>query len=49
MKDQRNQQEYHLIDNKPVTDNYPMMENLAKIHEVKNTEGILINRLVGFT
>lgn len=49
LEDQRNFAGYHLVDNKPVTDNYPTMEHLAKVSQIKDSEGVLINRMVGFS
>ncbi len=49
LEDGRNHAGYHLMDNKPVTDNYPTMEHLAKVAQIKDSEGVLINRMVGFS
>lgn len=49
MQDKRNNAAYHLLDNKPVTDNYPMMEHLGKVAQIQDSEGVLINRMVGFS
>lgn len=49
LQDRRNKAPYHLLDNKPVTDNYPTMEHLHKVAQVQDSEGVLINRLVGFS
>ena len=48
LKNQRNNQEYLLDNNKPQKDYYPTLENLMKIKSIKNNERMQVNRLEVF-